>query len=217
MSEHPSYRAPRGGLAPAARDLAQLRLRHLRRPGHGAGVRRRRVGVAGRAPAGLHGRHGEMFAGALSMGLGAFLGTRAERDLYQRERAREEREVQRGAAPRARRAARDLSQEGFRGRDARARGRDAHREPEALGQHHDVRGARAAAGRDLAVGGGRHGGRVVRAWRRRCRCCPICFSRARARCSRRSRSPAWRCSASASAKSRFTQRPALRAARSRRC
>jgi len=35
----------------------------------------------------------EMFAGAFSMGLGAFLGTRAEHDLYQRERAREEREV----------------------------------------------------------------------------------------------------------------------------
>jgi VIT1/CCC1 family predicted Fe2+/Mn2+ transporter len=35
----------------------------------------------------------EMFAGAISMGLGAFLGTRAEHDLYQRERAREEREV----------------------------------------------------------------------------------------------------------------------------
>jgi VIT1/CCC1 family predicted Fe2+/Mn2+ transporter len=35
----------------------------------------------------------EMFAGALSMGLGAFLGARAERDLYRRERAREEREV----------------------------------------------------------------------------------------------------------------------------
>jgi vacuolar iron transporter family protein len=36
----------------------------------------------------------EMFAGAFSMGLGAFLGTRAEQDLYQSERAREEREVQ---------------------------------------------------------------------------------------------------------------------------
>lgn len=35
----------------------------------------------------------EMVAGALSMGLGAFLGARAERDLYRRERAREEREV----------------------------------------------------------------------------------------------------------------------------
>jgi VIT1/CCC1 family predicted Fe2+/Mn2+ transporter len=35
----------------------------------------------------------EMFAGALSMGLGAFLGARAERDLYRRERAREEREI----------------------------------------------------------------------------------------------------------------------------
>ena len=35
----------------------------------------------------------EMFAGALSMGLGAFLGAKAERDLYRRERAREEREV----------------------------------------------------------------------------------------------------------------------------
>src|SRR5262245_7780206 len=35
----------------------------------------------------------EMFAGALSMGMGAFLGARAERDLYRRERAREEREV----------------------------------------------------------------------------------------------------------------------------
>src|SRR6478672_9147680 len=35
----------------------------------------------------------EMFAGALSMGLGALLGTRAEHDLYERERAREEREV----------------------------------------------------------------------------------------------------------------------------
>jgi len=35
----------------------------------------------------------EMFAGALSMGLGAWLGARAERDLYLRERAREEREV----------------------------------------------------------------------------------------------------------------------------
>ena len=35
----------------------------------------------------------EMFAGAISMGLGAFLGTRAERDLYRRERAREVREV----------------------------------------------------------------------------------------------------------------------------
>lgn len=35
----------------------------------------------------------EMFAGAMSMGLGAFLGARAERDLYRRERAREEREV----------------------------------------------------------------------------------------------------------------------------
>src|SRR5256885_16288583 len=35
----------------------------------------------------------EMFAGALSMGVGAFLGTRAERDLYQAERAREEQEV----------------------------------------------------------------------------------------------------------------------------
>ena len=34
-----------------------------------------------------------MFAGALSMGLGAFLGTRAERDLYERERRREEQEV----------------------------------------------------------------------------------------------------------------------------
>jgi VIT1/CCC1 family predicted Fe2+/Mn2+ transporter len=35
----------------------------------------------------------EMFAGAVSMGLGAFLGTRAERDWYERERAREESEV----------------------------------------------------------------------------------------------------------------------------
>jgi VIT1/CCC1 family predicted Fe2+/Mn2+ transporter len=35
----------------------------------------------------------EMFAGALSMGLGAFLGARAERDLYHRERAREIQEV----------------------------------------------------------------------------------------------------------------------------
>src|SRR5437764_2358374 len=35
----------------------------------------------------------EMFAGALSMGLGAFLGTRAERDLYQAARARDEQEV----------------------------------------------------------------------------------------------------------------------------
>jgi VIT1/CCC1 family predicted Fe2+/Mn2+ transporter len=35
----------------------------------------------------------EMFAGAFSMGLGAFLGARAERDLYAREREREEREV----------------------------------------------------------------------------------------------------------------------------
>jgi VIT1/CCC1 family predicted Fe2+/Mn2+ transporter len=35
----------------------------------------------------------EMFAGAFSMGLGAFLGARAENDLYARERAREEREV----------------------------------------------------------------------------------------------------------------------------
>ncbi len=35
----------------------------------------------------------EMFAGAVSMGLGAFLGTRAERDWYDRERRREELEV----------------------------------------------------------------------------------------------------------------------------
>lgn len=35
----------------------------------------------------------EMFAGAVSMGLGAFLGTRAERDWYERERHREELEV----------------------------------------------------------------------------------------------------------------------------
>lgn len=35
----------------------------------------------------------EMFAGAVSMGLGAFLGTRAERDWYERERRREEAEV----------------------------------------------------------------------------------------------------------------------------
>ena len=35
----------------------------------------------------------EMFAGAVSMGLGAFLGTRAERDWYARERQREEMEV----------------------------------------------------------------------------------------------------------------------------
>jgi VIT1/CCC1 family predicted Fe2+/Mn2+ transporter len=35
----------------------------------------------------------EMFAGAVSMGLGAFLGTRAERDWYERERQREELEV----------------------------------------------------------------------------------------------------------------------------
>jgi VIT1/CCC1 family predicted Fe2+/Mn2+ transporter len=35
----------------------------------------------------------EMFAGAVSMGLGAFLGTRAERDWYERERRREEHEV----------------------------------------------------------------------------------------------------------------------------
>lgn len=35
----------------------------------------------------------EMFAGAVSMGLGAFLGTRAERDWYARERRREELEV----------------------------------------------------------------------------------------------------------------------------
>src|SRR5262249_37328227 len=36
----------------------------------------------------------EMFAGAVSMGLGAFLGTRAERDWYERERKREELEVE---------------------------------------------------------------------------------------------------------------------------
>jgi VIT1/CCC1 family predicted Fe2+/Mn2+ transporter len=36
----------------------------------------------------------EMFAGAVSMGLGAFLGTRAERDWYDRERRREESEVE---------------------------------------------------------------------------------------------------------------------------
>ena len=36
----------------------------------------------------------EMFAGAVSMGLGAFLGTRAERDWYERERRREELEVE---------------------------------------------------------------------------------------------------------------------------
>src|SRR4051812_6327054 len=36
----------------------------------------------------------EMFAGAVSMGLGAFLGTRAERDWYERERRREEAEVE---------------------------------------------------------------------------------------------------------------------------
>ena len=35
----------------------------------------------------------EMFAGSFSMGMGAFFGARAERDLYRRERAREEREV----------------------------------------------------------------------------------------------------------------------------
>src|SRR5262245_61450148 len=35
----------------------------------------------------------EMFAGAVSMGLGAFLGTGAERDWYERERKREELEV----------------------------------------------------------------------------------------------------------------------------
>src|SRR5438067_5210020 len=35
----------------------------------------------------------EMFAGAVSMGLGAFLGTRAEKDWYERERRREELEV----------------------------------------------------------------------------------------------------------------------------
>jgi VIT1/CCC1 family predicted Fe2+/Mn2+ transporter len=35
----------------------------------------------------------EMFAGAVSMGLGAFLGTRAEKDWYERERQREELEV----------------------------------------------------------------------------------------------------------------------------
>ena len=35
----------------------------------------------------------EMFAGAVSMGLGAFLGTRAEKDWYERERKREEMEV----------------------------------------------------------------------------------------------------------------------------
>lgn len=35
----------------------------------------------------------EMFAGAVSMGLGAFLGTRAEKDWYERERKREEAEV----------------------------------------------------------------------------------------------------------------------------
>lgn len=35
----------------------------------------------------------EMFAGAVSMGLGAFLGTRTERDWYHRERRREEMEV----------------------------------------------------------------------------------------------------------------------------
>jgi len=36
----------------------------------------------------------EMFAGAVSMGLGAFLGTRAERDWYERERKREEQEIE---------------------------------------------------------------------------------------------------------------------------
>jgi VIT1/CCC1 family predicted Fe2+/Mn2+ transporter len=36
----------------------------------------------------------EMFAGAVSMGLGAFLGTRAERDWYERERKREESEIE---------------------------------------------------------------------------------------------------------------------------
>src|SRR5256885_15161917 len=36
----------------------------------------------------------EMFAGAVSMGLGAFLGTRAEKDWYERERRREEAEVE---------------------------------------------------------------------------------------------------------------------------
>ena len=42
----------------------------------------------------------EMFAGAVSMGLGAFLGTRAERDWYERERKREEPEVAEDSAPR---------------------------------------------------------------------------------------------------------------------
>jgi VIT1/CCC1 family predicted Fe2+/Mn2+ transporter len=36
----------------------------------------------------------EMFAGAVSMGLGAFLGARAEKDWYERERKREEMEVE---------------------------------------------------------------------------------------------------------------------------
>ena len=105
----------------------------------------------------------EMFAGAVSMGLGAFLGTRAERDWYERERQARGDGGGEDSAPRARGAARHLSQEGARGRDARARRRRLYRQREALGRHHDVRGAGAAAGRGVAVVGGAHRRQLVRA------------------------------------------------------
>ena len=66
----------------------------------------------------------EMFAGAVSMGLGAFLGTRAERDWYERERAARGDGGRRRSRTSRSEELRDIyRKKGLEGDDARARRR----------------------------------------------------------------------------------------------
>ena len=182
MSEHIASRAPRRGVA--RRRAAQLRLRHLRRAGDGARLRRRRLGVAGGAQAGADG------------------GPR--RDVRRRGvdgARRVPRDARRARLVRARAAAR-----GERGRrrfrTSRSEElRDIYRKKgldgETLERVVDVFTANEqrwvdimmseelglSAGRELAVVGRAHRRLLVHAWRRRCHFCPTCSSSACARCS----------------------------------
>ena len=196
----------------ARRRPAQLRVRHLRRAGDGAGVRRRRVGVAGHAAAGAHGRGWRRCSPAPCRWGSARFSARAPRsDWYERERQREESEV--GKIPHLEREElRDIyRKKGLEG-EMLERVLDAFTgEREALGRHHDGRGAGAVS--PSRSRRGRRGSWSARrmSWRRRCRCSLLLLRRRARRCWRRWRSRRWRCSRVGFVKARLTQRPELRA------
>ena len=115
MSEHHHTEhheeAARGAVA------AQLRLRHQRRAGDGAGVRRRRLGVAGASASWCCWRAWRRCSPARCRWGWARSWARAPSAILRaRARARRARGRE-SAAPRTRRAARDLYEEGVRGRE----------------------------------------------------------------------------------------------------